>query len=158
MWSVKSGTVVTALGRLSVRPRWSNGGLLGLPIDGHQENLVYLRHAGRPKEFLQVSLALRHPVTRTVERAKPTQTPNTRGNSLNRFFKRAIVAASFAGALAVPAQAASAAPVVTGGLVNVTIVDVLSGNQVAVQVPIAGYEREHGDRPRSSDQWDRWDG
>ena len=31
---------------------------------------------------------------------------------------------------------ASASPVVTGGLVNVTITDVLSGNQVNVQVPI----------------------
>jgi hypothetical protein len=31
---------------------------------------------------------------------------------------------------------ASAAPVVTGGLVNVTLVDVLSHNEVAVQVPI----------------------
>jgi hypothetical protein len=36
----------------------------------------------------------------------------------------------------VPAATASAQPVVTGGLVNVTIVDVLSGNQVALQVPI----------------------
>lgn len=51
--------------------------------------------------------------------------------------KRAIVAATFAGALAVPAHAASAAPVITGGLVNVTVVDVLSGNQVALQVPIS---------------------
>ncbi len=51
--------------------------------------------------------------------------------------KRAVVAATFAGALAVPATAASAAPVITGGLVNVTIVDVLSGNQVTVQVPVS---------------------
>ncbi len=56
---------------------------------------------------------------------------------MKNFCKRAIVAATFAGALAVPSHAASAAPVVTGGLVNVTIVDVLSGNQVAVQVPVS---------------------
>ena len=55
---------------------------------------------------------------------------------MNRLIKRAAVAATFAGALAVPASAASAAPVFTGGLVNVTIVDVLSGNQVTAQVPI----------------------
>ena len=55
---------------------------------------------------------------------------------MNRLIKRAAVAATFAGALAVPASAASAAPLVTGGLVNVTIVDVLSDNQVTLQVPI----------------------
>lgn len=58
---------------------------------------------------------------------------------MTRLFKRAIVAATFAGALAVPALPASAqAPVTTGGgLVNVTLVDVLSGNEVAVQVPVS---------------------
>jgi hypothetical protein len=55
---------------------------------------------------------------------------------MNRLIKRAAVAATFAGALAVPATAASAAPLITGGLVNVTIVDVLSGNQVTAQVPV----------------------
>lgn len=50
--------------------------------------------------------------------------------------KRALVAASCAGAMAIPAASASAQPVITGGLVNVTIVDVLSGNQVTAQVPI----------------------
>ena len=34
------------------------------------------------------------------------------------------------------APGASAAPVITGGLVNVTVTDVLSGDQVNVQVPI----------------------
>ena len=38
--------------------------------------------------------------------------------------------------VAMLAMPASAQPVFTGGLVNVTIVDVASGNQVAVQVPI----------------------
>ena len=38
------------------------------------------------------------------------------------------------GAAAAPAMAQG--PLVTGGLVNVTITDVLSGNQVTVQVPI----------------------
>lgn len=38
-----------------------------------------------------------------------------------------------AGAAALPA---SAAPVVTGGLVNITVTDVLNDNQVNVQVPI----------------------
>ncbi len=57
---------------------------------------------------------------------------------MTRLFKRAIVAATFAGARAVPALPASAqAPVITGGLVNVTLVDVLSGNEVAVQVPVS---------------------
>jgi hypothetical protein len=55
---------------------------------------------------------------------------------MNRLIKRAAVAATFAGALAVPASAASAAPVFTGGLVNVTIVDLISLEQTSVQVPI----------------------
>ena len=55
---------------------------------------------------------------------------------MNRLFKRAAVATTLVGALVVPATAASAAPVITGGLVNVTIVDVLSDNEVALQVPI----------------------
>jgi hypothetical protein len=37
---------------------------------------------------------------------------------------------------AVAAPAASAQPVVTGGLVNVTVTDVLNNNQVSVQVPV----------------------
>jgi hypothetical protein len=37
---------------------------------------------------------------------------------------------------AAAAPAASAQPVVTGGLVNITITDVLNNNQVNVQVPI----------------------
>jgi hypothetical protein len=46
--------------------------------------------------------------------------------------------ATFAGALALPmAMPADAAPVITGGLVNVTVVDVLSGNQVTAQVPVS---------------------
>lgn len=51
---------------------------------------------------------------------------------------RKLVASLFAsGLLAVGLAApASAQPVVTGGLINVTLVDVLSGNEVAVQVPI----------------------
>jgi hypothetical protein len=39
-----------------------------------------------------------------------------------------------AGAVAVPA--ASAQPVVTGGLVNVTVTNLLNNNQVGVQIPI----------------------
>ena len=50
--------------------------------------------------------------------------------------KRALVVVDKTGALAVPAATASAAPVITGGLINVTIVDLLSGNQVTAQVPI----------------------
>jgi hypothetical protein len=50
--------------------------------------------------------------------------------------KRAIAGVVVAGALAIPAAPALAQPVVTGGLVNVTIVDVLSGNEVALQVPV----------------------
>ncbi len=38
------------------------------------------------------------------------------------------------GAFAAPAMAQG--PVVTGGLVNITVTDVLNNNQVAVQVPI----------------------
>lgn len=50
-----------------------------------------------------------------------------------------LVASMFAtGVLAtgVALPTASAAPVITGGLVNVTLVDVLSHNEVAVQVPV----------------------
>lgn len=51
--------------------------------------------------------------------------------------KKAATAAAIAGALALPASVASAQPpVVTGGLVNVTVTDVLSGNTVSAQVPI----------------------
>jgi hypothetical protein len=39
-------------------------------------------------------------------------------------------------AVGVAAPTASAQPVITGGLVNVTITDVLSGDQINVQVPI----------------------
>lgn len=55
---------------------------------------------------------------------------------MTRLFKRAAVAVTFAGALTVPALPASAAPVITGGLVNVTIVDLVSLEQVSLQVPI----------------------
>jgi hypothetical protein len=53
--------------------------------------------------------------------------------------RKKLVASVFAtGLLAVGAAvpSAGAAPVITGGLVNITIVDVLSGNDVNVQVPI----------------------
>ena len=51
---------------------------------------------------------------------------------------RRAIATVFAGGvvLAGASAPAQAAPVITGGLVNVTIVDVLSGNQVTAQVPI----------------------
>jgi hypothetical protein len=57
--------------------------------------------------------------------------------NVKRFARRALVSTAAAGAMLVPATAASAAPVITGGLVNVTVVDVLSGNQVNLQVPVA---------------------
>jgi hypothetical protein len=44
-------------------------------------------------------------------------------------FTSAVVAVGFAGP-------AAAQPVVTGGLVNITVTDVLNDNQVNVQVPI----------------------
>ena len=54
-----------------------------------------------------------------------------------RAAKRALVGATFAGALALPMSLpADASPVITGGLVNVTVTDVLSGNKVTAQVPI----------------------
>jgi hypothetical protein len=51
---------------------------------------------------------------------------------------RKLAASLFAsGLLAVGAAApASAQPIITGGLVNITIVDVLNDNEVNVQVPI----------------------
>ena len=56
---------------------------------------------------------------------------------MNRLIRRALIATAATGAIAVPAlPAAAAGPVVTGGLVNVTIVDVLSGNQITLQAPI----------------------
>jgi hypothetical protein len=57
--------------------------------------------------------------------------------TMKRFVRRALVGTVTAGAMLVPAAAASAQPVITGGLVNVTIVDVLSGNQVTAQVPVS---------------------
>jgi hypothetical protein len=39
-------------------------------------------------------------------------------------------------AVGVAAPSASAQPVVTGGLINVTLVDVLSHDEIAVQVPV----------------------
>jgi hypothetical protein len=50
-----------------------------------------------------------------------------------------LVATTFATglmAVGVAAPTASAQPVITGGLVNVTLVDVLSHDEIAVQVPI----------------------
>jgi hypothetical protein len=57
--------------------------------------------------------------------------------NVKRIARRALVGTAAAGMFLVPATGASAAPVITGGLVNVTVVDVLSGNQVNLQVPIA---------------------
>ncbi len=48
--------------------------------------------------------------------------------------KAAAVAASLMVATVSPA---AAAPVITGGLVNVTVTDVLNNNTVTIQVPIA---------------------
>lgn len=57
---------------------------------------------------------------------------------MKKLIQRAAIVTAFAGAAALPALSASAAPpVITGGLVNVTIVDVLSDNQVTVQVPVS---------------------
>lgn len=53
--------------------------------------------------------------------------------------RRTIAAATLAGGLAVGSlalPAAASAQVITGGLVNVTITNVLNNNQVAVQIPI----------------------
>jgi hypothetical protein len=52
--------------------------------------------------------------------------------------KKLIVSLFATGLLAagVSIPSASAAPVITGGLVNVTLVDVLSHDEIAVQVPI----------------------
>lgn len=53
--------------------------------------------------------------------------------------KLRLAVALTAGALgtgAVAAPAASAQPLITGGLVNITITDLLNNNQVSVQVPI----------------------
>ncbi len=55
---------------------------------------------------------------------------------MNRLIRRAVIASAAAGALALPAVPAAAAPVITGGLINVTVVDVLNDNEVTVQVPI----------------------
>jgi hypothetical protein len=54
--------------------------------------------------------------------------------------KRVLAGSSVAAMLCVgggmAAAPANAAPVVTGGLVNVTITDVLSGDQINAQIPI----------------------
>jgi hypothetical protein len=52
---------------------------------------------------------------------------------------RKLVAALFSTAVmavTVAAPAGAQPPVITGGLVNITIVDVLNDNQISVQVPI----------------------
>jgi hypothetical protein len=52
---------------------------------------------------------------------------------------RRVVASLFASgllAMGVAAPTASAQPVITGGLVNITVFDVLNNNDVNVQVPI----------------------
>jgi hypothetical protein len=55
-------------------------------------------------------------------------------------FKKAIASVALSGGLLMGAGAiagpASSAPVITGGLVNITVTDVLTDNQVNVQVPI----------------------
>lgn len=58
---------------------------------------------------------------------------------MRRFVRRALVGTVAAGAALVPATAASAQPVVTGGLVNVTIIDFADVNveDVTVQLPVA---------------------
>lgn len=51
--------------------------------------------------------------------------------------KRIIAAAALAGGMSlVPAIPAMASPVVTGGLVNVTVTNLLNTNSVALQIPI----------------------
>ena len=54
------------------------------------------------------------------------------------FQARRLLASLFASALLAVGVAApaSAQPVITGGLINITIVDVLNNNEVTVQVPI----------------------
>ena len=56
---------------------------------------------------------------------------------MKHLLKSAAAAATVAGALVLPASGASAAPVITGGLVNVTIVDAVDISRVTVQLPIA---------------------
>ncbi len=58
---------------------------------------------------------------------------------MNTLIKRAVVTAAAAGTMLIPATTASAAPVVTGGLVNITLTDLVdaNGNQVIVQVPVS---------------------
>ncbi len=55
-------------------------------------------------------------------------------------FRRSIATVGVAGALVTGglalASPAQAQPVVTGGLINITLVDVLNENEVAVQIPI----------------------
>ena len=55
---------------------------------------------------------------------------------MNRLLKRVAIASAAVGVSVLPALPAAAAPVITGGLINVTVTDVLSGNQVTAQVPI----------------------
>ena len=56
---------------------------------------------------------------------------------LKRILATTIVAGALSvGGVAATASSAPAAPVVTGGLVNITVVDVASHNNVQVQVPV----------------------
>lgn len=56
---------------------------------------------------------------------------------LRKTFAATVLASGLAaGGLTMSTTAASAQPVITGGLVNVTVTNLLNNNQVAVQIPV----------------------
>lgn len=58
-------------------------------------------------------------------------------NKLRKTFAATVLAGGLAtGGMSI-AGAASAQPVITGGLVNVTVTNLLNNNQVAVQIPVS---------------------
>jgi hypothetical protein len=56
--------------------------------------------------------------------------------SIKKFVAGSLMAATLSVGAGAAAMPASAAPVITGGLVNVTITDVLSHDQINAQIPI----------------------
>jgi CBS-domain-containing membrane protein len=71
-----------------------------------------------------------------AETARDVRNVSPRRNTMKKT-RRLIASLCATGLLTFGVAApASAQPVVTGGLINITLVDVLSGNNVAVQVPV----------------------
>src|SRR4051812_14742766 len=99
---------------------------------GQPDGTRWLVTAGKP---CPAGLAGHH--AENLRPGVPSTPPSVRSNDMTRA-KRLLATAAVGGAVAlaptVPALAQG--PIVTGGLVNVTVADVLNNNTVTVQVPV----------------------